>query len=538
MNVRIFTLDGAHREHVARWSAGLRALDSGIHLEVSADLALAARALWLGEPFVVAGSPTALNHYFDSFESSALTILEDCAYCWVLTNLPKYRHPRIPRDRVVALNWNADEQNVVYERLQVLKIFSRLAGLSRHMHHLRQEIMRIAEGRKGPWSPVLILGATGSGKEEVAQALFKVSERGNRPTDMQCISGSWLNVDPGLGLSEILGIEPGVASQVHGRPGLVELFSEGALFVDDFETAPKSVQETLLRIISTPKNQPAPYRRIGGREDRTTNVWLLFATNANVDQLLQDDRLREDFMYRFEDRVLIVPPLQKRPADFPAIARWIWRQLWDVPEEKALPVPLGSDALRQLSTCNLAWEGNVRTLRAFLALVVSMKKLPIHNQHALSTLFNIILQRGKTYKEWVGIVASDVFTGGPHSAISPLAEDICAAPCESEARLFLTQPGWEQLEKVVARLSGRKPFSRDGIRRRLAQIICYVEQMPSIEIADAQALSQMSNTQARNDLRALCATGLLRKATKDSSRNNARAIYVKNEHFFVSTRNT
>jgi DNA-binding NtrC family response regulator len=293
----------------------------------------------------------------------------------------------------------------------------------------------------------------------------------------------------------------------------------------------------LLRIISAPKKQPAPYRRMGGREDRFTNVWLLFATNADAEKLLQDDRLREDFIYRFEDRVIVVPPLQKRPADFPAISRILWHQLWDVPEGKPLPVALGADSLRRLYAYDLPWEGNVRTLRAFLALVVSMKKLPVHNQHALSTLFSIILQRGKSYKEWVGIVASDVFTGGPHSSIAPLLEDIEAAPAEAEARLWLNCKGWDRLESVVRQLSERKPFTQDGIRRRLAQVICYVAQMPSIKIADAQALSKMSNTQARNDLRALCAAGLLLKSSATSSDSNSPAVYTKNGELFISTKN-
>jgi hypothetical protein len=97
-------------------------------------------------------------------------------------------------------------------------------------------------------------------------------------------------------------------------PGLVQLFTNGALFIDDFESAPRNLQETRLRIMSTRRGHAAAYRKVGGNRNEETNAWLIFATNSAVDKLLHDERLREDFLYRFEDRVVMIPPLKERPA--------------------------------------------------------------------------------------------------------------------------------------------------------------------------------------------------------------------------------
>ena len=117
-----------------------------------------------------------------------------------------------------------------------------------------------------------------------------------------------------------------MATGVEEHKGPVVQYSEGAIFVDDLETAPKLLQERLLGIASTANGQQAEYWRTGAKSPDTP-TWLIFSTNGDVVEMIKSGRLRIDFLFQFEDRVIVVPPLRNRPADVPAIARHIWKAL-------------------------------------------------------------------------------------------------------------------------------------------------------------------------------------------------------------------
>src|SRR5215213_1552745 len=316
---------------------GLEEADAELKL-ITYEKRVASHAVWLGDPFLVIGDSRCLDAYLTTLDQQEIEILNDCAYFWLLTENEGFTHPKLPTDRLIALSWHASGQNVVREALRLLQAFPRLKGLSKRMHLIREEIKRISFGPVSPGYSVLILGDSGVGKEEVAQSLFEASERGKRDdvegSSMYAVGGAWLNMEPGMALTELIGLAPN-RNDKSKYAGLLKLFSNGALFIDDFESSPVNVQETLLRIMSTRRGMPAIYRQVGGTKDESTVVWLLFATNANLQKLRDASRLREDFLYRFEDRVLIIPPLAERPADFPAIAHDLWKSLWESSNREA-----------------------------------------------------------------------------------------------------------------------------------------------------------------------------------------------------------
>jgi DNA-binding NtrC family response regulator len=433
-------------------------------------------AMWTGRPFILSGKPNALDGWLHSLDEHAAVVLKDHAFFWILTNTGTYNHELLPQDRVVVLDWRKEEQHIIRDGLSILEKFGRLAGFSRSMQHLREEIERIASGQVGPSSPVLIIGESGSGKEGTAQTLVDFSRRAGVP-GLCAISGAWLRMDPGLALAELFGIDPEIATNVKERPGLVELYSKGAIFIDDFDTAPIVVQEQLLRITSTPKGQKAKYRRVGSSEERETNVWLLFATNANIERMLEEKTLREDFLFRFEDRVLVTRPLRERPADLPAIAHRLWPQMLQASglslEDRPLPWRVLHDL--QSRAHSLRWEGNVRELAALLGLVVSMARMPRHRKHSTSALVEHVLERGNSFKQWFGILASDFFTAAPQPPSSdpvrqilgmdsgpevdvllPSGERVTLSPCEAEIKDVLTGARWiELVELIDAQVSGK-----------------------------------------------------------------------------------
>jgi DNA-binding NtrC family response regulator len=536
------------------WKSRLADLVRSVKLNEEKSTGRAELAVWRGEPFILVGTPPALTRYLDGMDEDTAKVLADCAYFWLLTSSGDYQHRRLPTDRVVVLGWSAAEQNVIRTRLEMLGAFPRLKGLSKRMHFARQEIQRLASVATCPGYPVLILGGSGTGKEEVAHSLFENSDRSNispeKQGGMYPVSGAWLNMEPGMALTELLGLEPGRTDIGVKYEGLVKLFSNGALFVDDFESAPRSVQEALLRVMSTPAGNPAVYRKVGGVKNEQTNVWLIFATNAKVDKLLQDDRLREDFIYRFEDRVLVLRTLKERPADFPAVARLIWARLWESSNREF--VPLTSDVLRRLFARNLEWEGNVRTLRALLALVVSMKSNPVHNCDSPGALIDLVLQRGHSYREWVGIVETDFFTSGqsleeqireadaghvrsfgPSHSDDPDESDLTES--EREASNVLTAEGWHELRRLIGLASKTKSSRVIRVSVRLSRIVWYLAHSDCISWPVAGQLSRVGEVTAKRDLRALAAgtsPALITKATRPTHDHNKAELYEKVRRFF------
>jgi hypothetical protein len=358
----------------------------------------AKRAMWRGSPFILAGENDTLDRYLEDLDGDSAEVLKDCAYFWVLTGSGEYTHRHLPTDRPVNLDWNNPSQHIVSAALKRLVRFERLKGLSRSTDIVRRRIEQLAEGETGPGCSVLILGPSGSGKEEVAQALVNASERKNR--GMQALSGAWLNMEPGMAMSELVGLSRGLESE--RIDGLLKQLSERAMFIDDFESAAACVQETLLRVMSVPEGSPAPFRPVGGQSDLITNVWPIFATNRDVKSFA-----RPDFLYRFGARIVWLRPLDERPADFPAIAQAVWTAIWERhPTNKdGKPEgpwePLRSGAVKHLFAADLNWDGNVRALAALLRLVAADMRNPSMNGWSQERIINQIISRGRGYWDWV-----------------------------------------------------------------------------------------------------------------------------------------
>jgi len=533
------------------WLDGLAASDAELKL-ITYEKRVASHAVWLGDPFLVIGDSRRLDAYLTTLDDKDLEILNDCAYFWLLTENEGFTHPKLPTDRLITLSWNASGQNVVREALRLLQAFPRLKGLSKRMHFIREEIKRISFGPVSPGYSVLILGDSGVGKEEVAQSLFEASERGKRDhvegSAMYAVGGAWLNMEPGMALTELIGLAPN-RNDKSKYAGLLKLFSNGALFIDDFESSPVNVQETLLRIMSTRRGMPAIYRQVGGTKDEFTLSWLLFATNANLQKLRDASRLREDFLYRFEDRVLIIPPLAERPADFPAISHAMWSLLWESTNHEA--DVLRSSHLREIYGRKFKWEGNVRTLRALFALVVSMRCNPAHNHRSVGALIEMILARGDTYWHWVRIFETKFYVTG-----QSLVEEIRNAdsghrcfgsmptvkldenqllPSERKALEVLTAEGWSIFKKL---LSDAPPTKSKDILRvsvRLARVIWYVSQAETITVKILQHLTGVKSDQtARGDL-AILANYDLKDLTKRKVRGPGPALLLERPGKYLFT---
>ncbi|HWZ60174.1 MAG TPA: sigma-54 dependent transcriptional regulator [Gemmatimonadaceae bacterium] len=197
-------------------------------------------------------------------------------------------------------------------------------------------------------SPVLITGETGTGKELIARALHRLSERGHGPMiDVDCSAASELAME-----SELFGHEKGAFPGVLKRKtGLLELANGGTLFLDEVGELDLRVQGKLLRALET-----GTYSRIGGTHKLDVDVRVVAATKRDLRNDVMDRAFRSDLFFRINTISVTLPPLRDRLIDIPILAQHFLREFGG-----ATPPTLTDDAVAALE--GYPWPGNVRELR-------------------------------------------------------------------------------------------------------------------------------------------------------------------------------
>lgn len=468
-----------------------------------------AKAPWLGQPFVIVGEVAEISEHLELLSHEARRILFDCAYFWLVSGeaekLLEDKFVELTRERVVALDWHRRNYEVIINRLELLQRFPRLAGLSRGMHRVRTEIERISAGKKGPATPTLILGESGTGKEEVAQTLHAASGRRGAFAAVAC---GWFT--EGMLQDQLFGHARGAyPNAVRDKKGLLEANSNGTVLLDDLDAAVTTITGALLRVMATPKGKPAKVYRIGEEDthERETSVWMIFSTNADIQRLIVEGKLREDFVFRFGDRIIHIPPLRERPADIPAIALLLWDKLWEDKWDKlreanrTRPRPLSPPVLQHLCAQETKWKGNVRALQALLSLTASMANLPAHAAHSLRQIIDEIMLRGPEYSHWVGIIASPAYAFSVSLADQVVRElrELDEAAIVAEAQAALTADAGQPLfNEALSKAKEEKPGSSvAGQRLRLARIVAYVARKGELNNKLWFSLSKKDETDAK-----------------------------------------
>jgi DNA-binding NtrC family response regulator len=462
----------------------------------------ALRVIWLGDPFVLAGGHNLFTKYFDDMDSDTARLFKDCAYFWLLSDSIEYTHPRLPRSRIVVLDWTSSGQRKIRDAIERLSSFPRLKGLSESADLLRKEIRRVAEEPTGPGCSVLIAGPSGSGKEEVAHSLVEGSSRAAE--GMQALGGAWLKMEPGMALTELVGLRRGPIEE--RCDGLLKQLTKRAMFIDDFESAPPYIQETLLRIMAVAEGEEAAYRPVGADGDEHTNVWPIFATNKNLQDFMKEG-LRADFLYRFGARIISILPLSERPADLPAIAHGVWKSIWDKTPDDARREPLRSDALRCLFAKDVDWGGNVRSLASLLKLVVAGMRDPALNGYSQTEIVEMITARGRTYFDMVigqqerklmavsRRLEDEIREAdndhprrmGPSAKNDP--DEAKLTRSEEAAKAALTTSGWTSFCEIVRSAPPTKSRKVVRVSVRLARIIWYLSERKTISVEDAAEIT-------------------------------------------------
>jgi DNA-binding NtrC family response regulator len=248
--------------------------------------------------------------------------------------------------KIVQANLLKSQLHHYQERLE--NQFSRILGENQKMKQLREHIQMAAKTDR---TTVLIRGESGTGKELVARQIHFQSARADKPfidVNAAAVSSTLLE-------SELFGHEKGAFTDAQRqKKGLFELANNGTLFLDEIGDLDHSLQVKLLRVL-----QERKFRRVGGTNDIHVDVRIISATNANLENAIEEGRLRQDLFYRLNVFTINLPTLRERRDDIMLLAKYF---LEEFRKEFSKDISgFREDTCKTLES--YAFPGNVRELR-------------------------------------------------------------------------------------------------------------------------------------------------------------------------------
>lgn len=229
-------------------------------------------------------------------------------------------------------------------------------GSSEKMQQVFENIKKVAATD----ASVLILGENGTGKELVARAIHENSQR---------LDKIFVNVDLGaitetLFESELFGHVKGAYTDARSdRPGRFEIASGGTIFLDEIGNLSLPLQAKLLTVI-----ERREVTRLGSNKIKPIDIRLICATNMPIMEMVQENKFREDLLYRINTVEIHIPPLRERPEDIPILAEHFL--LRNAKKYNKAVKDISSATMKKLRQYH--WPGNVRELQHAIERAVIM----------------------------------------------------------------------------------------------------------------------------------------------------------------------
>jgi PAS domain S-box-containing protein len=250
-------------------------------------------------------------------------------------------------DRKQAEERMRDENLALREQIDQAFMFEEIVGSSPALQHVLSSIVKVAPTD----STVLITGETGTGKELIARAIHKHSQRSGQAF----ISVNCASIPSSLIASELFGHEKGAfTGAVQRRQGRFELAHSGTIFLDEVGDLPAETQVTLLRVL-----QERQFERVGGNRILTTDVRVIAATNRDLTTAIAAGTFRSDLFYRFNVFPIEVPPLRQRKEDIPMLVEYFVGRYAEKIGKQIRKIDKTTLELCQ----SYPWPGNIRELQ-------------------------------------------------------------------------------------------------------------------------------------------------------------------------------
>ncbi len=234
-----------------------------------------------------------------------------------------------------------------------------IIGVSSNIEKLKKQISRVAETGLN----TIVCGETGVGKELVVKMLFERSPRFGQPfVKVNCAA-----LPDTLLESEMFGYEQGAfTGAVRKMRGKFEQANGGLLFLDEIGDMPFSLQAKLLHAL-----QDGEFTPLGSENSFRSNVWIVAATNHDLEQDIKEERFRSDLFYRINETTIRIEPLRNRPEDIPYLIKY-YGDRYALEFGKAYPTAIGNGMLDRL--CKYHWPGNVRELQNVLRRIIILNE--------------------------------------------------------------------------------------------------------------------------------------------------------------------
>lgn len=243
---------------------------------------------------------------------------------------------------------------------------SALIGHSRAMQEVYKAVGRVAATSVS----VLVRGATGTGKELIARAIYQHSDRSEKPfLAVNCAAIPQTLMD-----SELFGHERGAFTGAENRRiGRFEQANGGTLFLDEIGDLPFETQAKLLRVL-----QERSIQRLGGNTTIPVDVRVIAATNRDLELAIREREFREDLLFRLNVVTISVPPLAQRAEDIPELVGYFLARYG---ADFGIESPsIQAEAVSFLQA--QPWPGNVRQLENVVRqALLQARPLPVGLEH-------------------------------------------------------------------------------------------------------------------------------------------------------------
>jgi two-component system response regulator HydG len=267
---------------------------------------------------------------------------------------------------------NKDVPHATNKQISQLRHFHNMVGMSKPMQDVYRKIQEVAPTD----IPVLIHGESGTGKELVAQAIHDTSPRKDGPF----IAVNTGGIPKDLIASELFGhLKGAFTGAISDKKGKFEEAHQGTLFLDEISTMSIPVQISLLRVLET-----SVIERVGSTKPIKVHVRIICASNENLQELIKQQKFREDLYYRLNVFNLELPPLRKRTQDIKYLVNY-FRNLFNLELNKNIQ-DISPEALQILK--NYSWPGNIRELRNVLLRAILSAEKKIESRHLPIELTN------------------------------------------------------------------------------------------------------------------------------------------------------
>lgn len=227
-----------------------------------------------------------------------------------------------------------------------------------------REVLRQVEIVAPTNSTVLIQGETGTGKELIAHAIHRLSDRRiSTFAKLNCAA-----IPAGLLESELFGHEKGAfTGAVAQKIGRLEVAHRGTLFLDEVGDIPLELQSKFLRVL-----QEQEFERLGSSRTIRVDIRLVAATNRDLASMAADRQFRSDLYYRLHVFPIVTPPLRERPDDIASLAHHFTQKFAKRMNKRIESI----DTKTMVALSQYHWPGNIRELENFIERAVILSHGP------------------------------------------------------------------------------------------------------------------------------------------------------------------